>query len=192
MITFTRILVNPLLEKLTPALIPSYAGLFMYRGTQWQLHAHAHTFQKTFQSILTVKETKTQLSNQEHAAILKKKLAWKHEFQPFGVFATGCNTFFPHCSSSSHNLLHKRSRKTQRHTVKILAPWQPLHTHEKSWVIASELLSHKLLLYVLRFTPSYTETRTLAHAQLPSHSRIWRLYEHKGNIKMAACLLIKT
>lgn len=90
-----------------------------------------------------------------------KKQSYKNEsFQPFGVFATWSNTFFPHCISSSHNLLHKRSRKTQLHTGKNLEPWQPLHTHKKSWVITSELLSHKLLLHVVRVTHSYTQTHT--------------------------------
>lgn len=46
-------------------------------------------------------------------------------FKTFEVFATGHKTFFLHYSSSSHNLPHKRSRKSQLHTVKILEPWQP-------------------------------------------------------------------
>lgn len=33
------------------------------------------------------------------------------EKRGFSFMAPGCNTFFPHNSSKTHNLLHKRSRK---------------------------------------------------------------------------------
>lgn len=64
----------------------------------------------------------------------KLKLAWKHDFQPFGVFASGCNTFFPHYSSSSHNLLHKRSRKNATaHSENSRAIATTSHTGNPEW-----------------------------------------------------------